>query len=112
MAKRKIQKDKQRSIKHVLNCTVPCTYNIHLRFTFRQSKPLTILTNLFGPLIFLIKIFQLLVFRINTKYDYWADRIERNYNTTLLSQEEFEETKGVIRIVYRRRTDKTVISHE
>jgi hypothetical protein len=22
----------------------------------------------------------------NTKYDYWADRIERNYNTTLLSQ--------------------------
>jgi hypothetical protein len=33
----------------------------------------------------------------NTKYDYWADRIERNYNTTLLSQEEFEETKRVIR---------------
>jgi hypothetical protein len=49
---------------------------------------------------------------ICTKYDYWADRIERKYNTTLLSQEEFEETKGVIRIVYRRRTEKTVKSHE
>jgi hypothetical protein len=40
------------------------------------------------------------------------DIIERKYNTTLLSQVEFEETKGVIRIVYRRRTEKTVKSHE
>jgi hypothetical protein len=57
------------------------------------------------PLITPFTIFKLLIIlyvhgtiHFNTKYDYWADIIERKYNTTLLSQVEFEETKGVIRI--------------
>ena len=34
---------------------VPCTYDINLRFSFWQSKPLTTLTNLFRTLDFLDK---------------------------------------------------------
>ena len=83
----------------------------------RKSKVLNRLVKVVSGLLCLKKNLRFILYvhgtiHFNTKYDYWADRIERNYNTTLLSQEEFEETKGVIRIVYRRRTDKTVISHE
>jgi CO dehydrogenase/acetyl-CoA synthase beta subunit len=83
----------------------------------RKSKVLNRLVKIVSGLLCLKENLRFILYvhgtiHFNTKYDYWADRIERNYNTTLLSQEEFEETKGVIRIVYRRRTDKTVISHE
>jgi CO dehydrogenase/acetyl-CoA synthase beta subunit len=83
----------------------------------RKYKVLNRLVKIVSGLLCLKENLRFIVYvhgtiHFNTKYDYWADRIERNYNTTLLSQEEFEETKRVIRIVYRRRTDKTVISHE
>jgi hypothetical protein len=39
----------------ILKCIVPCTYTINLRFSFWQSKPLTIFTNLFRTLDFLDK---------------------------------------------------------
>ena len=69
----------------------------------RKSKVLNRLVKIVSGLLSLKENLRFILYvhgtiHFNTKYDYWADRIERNYNTTLLSQVEFEETKGVIRI--------------